>query len=652
MKDITLEDISKGVRTYAPDPISVIVKDAFRSARMFRAAHRLGERTVDSVLRMCYDQYNGVITPFERELIESSGIDIKISMTKNKVDVLEAWVRNLLQESADSPFVVKPTPIPTLSDDDLQHVAQSVVLDKDGLDQLSVESSPEEVAAYRDSKIDEYRQKLEKVADTKASNMQRLIDDQLVEGGFREQYIAFMRNLVQYPYAVMLGPILENRASLKWTKRGVVDSFNVVPVVRNISPFDYFWSPDTKVGGTGQFDIIRERVTREYLRQCSTLQSWIKPNVDAALNDYDRLRGYNYDWPFGLTEDDPDRTFITPSISTTDCVTVLRYFGKVNGAVLDAYGITGVPHEEYREIEAVVLGEYTLRLRVRQEPISAGRPIYVTSYQKTNDGVAGFGIPQLVEPIERAFMAAIRASVSNAAFLAVPMGEVDVSRVKEYLDVVEKPFQIRAGTMLPVSPSLSNTSEPAFRFYNVPNNTASLCNLAAYFQQMADQYTGLPAALSGQPVGTGVNRTFRGVAQLYSNALKGVQSAFTNVDTDVLERLGTNFYVYNMVYSNDSSIKGDCRVMSRGMAGLLKQELDKQQKLDLLQAMGQMAAMVPPAVVADIVKDVAVSMGYSEQRWDAAERMSQQAQQAQQVQQAPQEVPEGGQGYGGPPQGM
>lgn len=644
MKDLTLEDIQDGKPKIKPDPMSTLVKDAFRRSREYRMTHKLGEETIDEVLVNCYEQYNGVINPDEWELIRRTNVNIKVSMTKNKVDVLEAWVRDLLQQSAESPFVVNASPLPELSDADRMDLARKYIWDSTANPPLTMNSSKEDVKKYFESIKVQLQQAQKDEADKKAKNMQDLIRDQLIDGGFRDQYIAFMRNLIQYPYAVMFGPVLEKRAALKWTGKKLVDTYKVVPVVRNISPFNYFWSPDTKLGGTGQYDIIRERVTREYLHQCVGMDSWISENINKILTDYDEYSSRSNDWPYAIGFDsdgnpESDARFATKNGVFDDAITILRFFGKVSGKILQQFGITGVEVDEYREIEAVVAGEYTIRLRVREEPITAGRPIYVTSYTKTNDGVAGFGIAQVLRPIERGFMGALRNTVVNSSFSSMPMGEVDYSRIQEYADTDS--FTPAPGVMNPVSPTLAGTSESAYKFHDMPNYTASFWQLAMSWQQLADQYSGLPAALSGQPVGTGVNRTFRGISQLYSNALKGVQSAFTNVDTDVLEPLGKNFYIANMLYSDDDDVKGDSQVVSRGMSGLLQVELQKQSTLDLLQALAPIANNVPPGVMEYAIKKATIALGIPENVWDRSAEMAMEQQQQQQPQQQIQQLTSG-----------
>ncbi|MFL9999147.1 hypothetical protein PQR34_48030 [Paraburkholderia sediminicola] len=66
-------------------------------------------------------QYHAILDPRDQELI-----DLTVSITKHKTDVLAAWMRDLLLNSADAPFDVEPTPIPELSVSDNAQVVQQV----------------------------------------------------------------------------------------------------------------------------------------------------------------------------------------------------------------------------------------------------------------------------------------------------------------------------------------------------------------------------------------------------------------------------------------------------------------------------------------------------------------------------------------------
>ncbi|SAK40839.1 hypothetical protein AWB82_00247 [Caballeronia glebae] len=275
----------------------------------------------------------------------------------------------------------------------------------------------------------------------------------------------------------------------------------------------------------------------------------------------------------------------------------MRHFGMLSGRELRPYGLS-VDDDQYYEVQAVVLGYWTLKLLINPNPDSTARPIYASAYQRMPGKLAGYGLGQIVRPFERCFMASLRGLLENVGYSDAPLGEVDFSRIQRYM-AQDQIGNVMAGTMVPTDPDITGGGRPAHYFHTGPNITSQLTNLLQYWLELVDRWTGLPAALSGQPIGTGVNRTFRDIMALYGNALKGVQSSRTNLDIDLFEPLGTAYFNYNMRFDPDPTIKGDAKVKARGTSGLLQKEVNKQQTQDTLGFIAQLAQtgqVSPPAM--------------------------------------------------------
>ncbi len=81
----------------------------------------------------------------------------------------------------------------------------------------------------------------------------------------------------------------------------------------------------------------------------------------------------------------------------------------------------------------------------------------------------------------------------------------------------------------------------------------------------------------------GAGRTLGGLSMLMGNAAKGIKNVQLNIDRDVISGIVEGFYVFNMVTSEDDSIKADCKVRARGATGLLQRELAQTRTVELLQ---------------------------------------------------------------------
>lgn len=183
-----------------------------------------------------------------------------------------------------------------------------------------------------------------------------------------------------------------------------------------------------------------------------------------------------------------------------------------------------------------------------------------------------------------------------------PIGEVDFSRIQQWIGDDEL-GDVSPYTINPVDPDPVGGGRSAYVFHNFPNNTGALSNVCQWFMSLADIVTQIPASIHGQPVGTGANRTFRGMSMLYGNALKGVQSGITNVDDDVVTPFATSLYMLNLKYNPKDEIKGDAKVLARGASGLMEQELKKN---DMLEAAQIVASLAQTGRVKPETLDVAV----------------------------------------------
>lgn len=588
-KQVTHKKKDSGVDT-TYDPIAQMVRERFMRAREWRNRETIGQYSIEQTLHNCYNQYHGKPDIADADLADSPYADVKISLTKHKVDTLVAWTRDLLGNSSHSPFIVEPTPIPELSEAGKLQVVAKLRGDLLG----GFEGGPEKlIEVARQLKAEQMAAEY-KIAQDASANMQRLIDDQLVESGFRAQQMDFLTNFALYPYAVMTGPNPELIPVFKWRGEKPVTSTKTIMATRNVSPFDYFWSPDTYQAGKGTYDIVRVRMTKMALLGCLDLPWFIKENIINAIKYFEGPDA-TLDWLANNPDKGARNIVPWPHDESVD---LLVHYGALSGSELRHYGMTGIEDDKFYECQAVVLGSWTLRLMMNPNPDMSARPIYASSYQRMPGAMAGYGIAQILRDIERSFMGAYRGLIENIGFSTAPMGEVDFSRVQRYM-AEDQLGMLMSATMVPTDPDMSGGGRPAHYFHNVPNISAQLINVMQYFTDLADRHTGIPAAMSGQPVGTGANRTFRGIMALYGNALKGVQSAMANLDKDLFEPLGRSYFAHNMKFSKDPSVKGDCMVMARGTEGLLQKEVEKQNSLENLQMIAQLAntGQVDPRVL-------------------------------------------------------
>ena len=561
------------------DKLAYMVKQDFDIAVRHRKVHKFGDTTADEVLRRCHDQYYGDIPC---DIKEAFGDMPAINLSQLKISALNAWIRDLIFGSGGIPFTIEPTPVPELNDELVEEVLGRV---KETIFGDNEEILPQSQAEMRDLIQREKkaaREAMVAAAKQACALMEIEMWDQCIDGGFKKAVLKFLQDFCIYPYAVLEGPVPEIRTKFVWKGNSLQPKDEVVYAVNRVSPFDFFWSPDSTNAQDGSYVIIRKRYSRQQLVKMAKMKSYIQKNVVDALEHFSD-KHTNADW----LSDNPEQQNSIPWDGKAS-LEVLKYHGAVRGSILKEYGLKGLDDSEYYECIIHTLGYFTLKVVINPNPNANIRPVYVTSYETTGNGIMGFGIAQKIRDTERAFHACLRGMIKNMEYSSGPIGEVDFARISQWIQDGEL-GNVEPYTINPVDPDPVSGGRPAYTFHNFPNNTASLSNVCQWFMSLADVVTQIPASIHGQPVGTGANRTFRGMSMLYGNALKGVQSGITNFDEDVVSPFAETLYMLNLRYNPKEEIKGDAKVVARGAGGLMEKELKKNDMIESAQIVASLA---------------------------------------------------------------
>ena len=452
----------------------------------------------------------------------------------------------------------------------------------------------------------------EEKAKKAADEMMLLIEDQCSEGGFSRALTDFLQYFTVYPYAVFTGPYIVRAPRLVWGKNKPRLNTDVYPVFRAVSPFDFAYSPDSPDTQRGTCVFTRTLWTRKELLDCAKLPSYIKQNVLDVLEQSDINPDFDLNW-LSRAPDDPARDLSLWS-SNVAPIEVLTHYGLMSGRELSKYGFNNLEDLEFYNCEIAMAGYRVIRVQVMSDPKMNTRPVYPASFYRTGgDRIAGDGIAQRIRDVERAYHACLGYLMRNAANASAPLCEADYKRISEYLTENDL-GNVVPGMMYMVNSDVTNSNQPALRFFNVPSNIPAYAQLMEMFMQLADRITNIPASLHGEAVGSGAMRTFRGMNLLQGNATKALHASVDNISNGVFDPLGHLLYNINMLYAEDPAVKGDSHIVTRGAEGLLQKEMEKQSAMEILQLVGsvgaQLGGMVNIApVVGWSIKKLVGSMG-------------------------------------------
>jgi hypothetical protein len=608
----------------AKDNLADLVLKRYRHAVTYQGTENVGGKPLRTVLRECYEQANSILPASDADMVEALGVAAYIGVTAVKGGVAQAFLMESLVAADALPWTIDPTPIPQLS---RQGRLEALNLVKERLFESPLtpvppaspalfpgtspagavytpaafaggaapvgaggllgdpESLLELVSGIKARVMEEE----EKRAKSAAKKMERLMLDQCAEGGWRQAMAGFLYNFVFYPYGIIHGPVPTRRARLSWTGDKISVKREMFYSWEAVSPWDFWYSPDSRDAQTGTAVFIRKRLTRRQLLEMREMKSYLKDQVDKLMEEAETKDGYPFRW-LSENPDQPDN-YISAWAGGVATIDQLTHYGFVSGRELAEYGLTGLEDHKFYDATITVIGGYTVQVFIAPDPTVNIRPVFTASFYKSRDRIANYGISQRLRDVDRSYTAAFRYLIRNMAFASEPVPELDYLRLSKFMDK-DALMDIGPGQVLLVDNELSPSNKPAVQFHTMPDNTAQFARILDYFMELGHLVTNIPAALHGTAVGTGANRTFRGMANLQANAVKSLQAAVGNIDETVFLPMGELLYNYNMLYEDDPSIKGDSKVMAQGVLGLFAREMERNNALELLQLVGSIGAQL------------------------------------------------------------
>lgn len=534
------------------------------------------------------------------EKAKFEGIDSFVGLTGMLCRTAEAWITDAYLQVDDKPWTISPTPSAALPARIKQQIESSITRRIQELAaQGVVIGEAERYDVERAFKVEAERMAQEEA--TKAiGGMTTLIHDQLHEGGWREAFENFRRNVLIFPTAVIKAGTFRRERRASWDGDQMVVEESVIRAVENVNPAYIFPSPDSTNTQDGEYLIEMMPMSRSKLIACVHLPNFFREALQLVL----------YDFPDGVTDHNGGFVpWLSPTLENDpNTYIVYDFHGCVNGSdILSFYNAEGLAEKAKRNDKKVPtpLGDidpyatYNVNvwlcggkvIRMTQNPDPLGmRPYFSTSYAKVPDSFWGQGIPQLVSGSQFELNAASRSRVFNMGIASGPQVEVDVDRISE----ADRPDQIEPWRIWYTTGSAGSGSSPAVKFSNADSNAAELTAVMRDCWTTGHDLAGLPPYTRG--VDQGAAQTLGAFSMQFNAASKGIRRVMSNIDVGIIEPVIRCYYSWNMFESEDDSIKADAQVKPLGVVGLLRKEAQEVEPLDVLTKMGPMVERFPKAV--------------------------------------------------------
>ncbi len=583
--------------------------------------------------------------------------------TELKIQAAVAWISEIFLNSSERTYMIKPTPRPDMPQEEVRRLADQYAAE--WVQNFGGVPSTEEDAwaffFYCQARKDELDNAIDSAAREKARNMERLIEDQFVEGGWRKAVEDVIRDMATYGTGVLKGPVWRKRSRVAHvpgpggeTTCELVEK--LVPEWTHVDPFDLFPSPGSESIDDGPL----------------VIKTKILPKDLFALRDEP---GYDREKILQILERYPNGGLLLPGVSdqerreqrndggdttTSAFLEGFEFWGDCLGRDLMSWGVSvnldGAPleAEAYYECNLIVLDGECVYAALMDRRL--GRPFFKGTFYPQVGSWWGNSPCRMMRDVQREMNAAKRSLVHNMGMASGPAKVIyNINALENPQDArVTKPWQVYVGKGNAAVGMGGNG-----RLVDYLVTPSIMRELSEEFEMCikhADLITGIPAYSHGSNMAAGSSRTASGLAMLMDAAQRGIKQVIFSLDQEVMRPCITYLYRLNLLTSEDPSVKGDCEVSTGGLLAVISRDrnLDMIREFLVLMQDPAKAAVVGEEGLAALMREYARQlMPYlnpdeivpTKEALEARKRLAQQ--QAMEQQMAGQGAPQAPQAGGG-----
>lgn len=553
--------------------LGAFIRRAWERAR--RAKHEVNYRLLDC-LRARKGEYS--IVEIQKVLAYGSADPIYLKLTGTKCRAAASWVRDILIPPRDRPWELAPTPIPDLDQETEKKLLTDIVPQAlMNLAQQGVQLNEVEMHEFKQQIRDKILHELNELAKDAVDNMEKRIEDLMVDGDFTKALEEFIEDFVTYPFAVLKGPYYKTKKMLEWKGGKPTPTNKTVLAWRRVSPFDIFYSPYAKTTQDGYL-IERLRYTEQTLYDLIGLPGYREDHIRAVLelHKYGNLR----DWIWEDFERDYLENNSPYFLSDRDTIDGLHFWGYVQGKDLIHWGYKDREIDELATypVDAILVGKHVIRVVINDNPMG-WRPYHSACWDAVPSSIIGVSLPEQMMDHQRIVNATARALMSNLSIASGPQAVVLTDMLAEGENITNiypyKIWQMRS--------SITGNAGKPVDFFQPEMQAETLLGIINTFEAKADDVTNVPRYSYGNEKVGGAGTTATGLSMLMNSAAKGIRRAIANIDLNVIQPTIYQTFVELMTNDPDPAIKGDINVVARGSAAMLIREQLQQNQKEFLQ---------------------------------------------------------------------
>lgn len=548
------------------------------------------------------------------KLQKPKGSTLFPNITAPYVDAAAAKMADMLLPTDDRNFVVEPTPVPDLLDEEEGFEAappatgllaserpagmplappQQAAPQQDpaaAMQPPPAPEAPQDEEAARWKRIYELLLKVEGVrlqAEEKAKKAQTQIDDYLTECDYHTELRQVIHDAARIGTGVLKGPMPKKVKTFAWVKnpqtgeRELVVKIQTRPVSKRVDVWNLFPAPGCGDDiHRGSFLFERDFLTAKLLSQLkggTDLSKHLDSVIDVVLEE-----GPKKNKVTGAA-----RGTQTTELSGDEEFEVWRFYGEISADELEAAGVEHNEKDSKKRFSVLLTMVNDRVIKAAINPLDTGEfPFDVLPWKKRPGMPWGTGVSRQARVGQRMVTAATRNLMDNAGAASRPHKVV----ISELIEQGADPWTWRAVS------DVQDVSK-AMTFFVQPSLQEQLTAIIQLGERMVELHTGLPMIILG--IQGDVEETAHGRALQNNNGSMVLRRLARQFDGSITQPHIRRYYTWMMGYSEDDSIKGDLTVKARGSAALVERDLQNQQLPMVMQFALQPAYELDPVLCAE-----------------------------------------------------
>jgi len=509
--------------------------------------------------------------------------------TRSKTIPLQSkLIQNLVPDKKELNWGIKPSPVPSVSQKTLDFVVASLSQAmKTTPDKLTPEIIIDGIMA---------------ITADRAGKMQTVIADQLLDDDYREKEKLAICSAVNYGTGIIKGSLSEpysytdlvmEKISPVNAVKGLISTGSFAMTKWRQKTRDYYrpsaehvevwnWFPDmsaTTIDKCKFVDILRSE-TKHGVKKLADREDFFGDIINKYLDDNPKGDYKLRDWE------------VTISQTGTHNVQIARDSGKyeiierdvyLDGQELQEMGIEDADDRDTYFYNIWLLGDKIIRISKWDERhCKRLEDIYhLFYYEKNETSIFGKGLPKIIRYPQLALAACDRNMLKNAAWIAGPLGEINVHLLEE--SALKDANKVYPGKFFIRDSGPQDASSKVLNVYSIESRINEFLTMKNDFRMQGDSDSSLPSYLFGDT--QGAKDTPLGTAKMQFASMidfiKNLAASFDKMHKSYIRSV----YNWNMAFNPDESIKGDMEIHTTGSAAAVINETIVAQMSFLVQSL-------------------------------------------------------------------